>query len=225
MATKGDYGTIHCNPAARGSTSFGEFNTHLIALLSVYELGPSSRPLPEYNGPANWQTDAILRSLAALAHRAYAAEETLASIKAEDTYENAIKPDVQNRRSLSSCSDSSDYVVVGKSPPMLVSSDFTSTSAKYVSSDIGGLDDNESGVLSLDCEDTFDGLVGPLQAATPFKNEMSSLEELRLLKAQVSDIARVCNAVAKGDLGQMVTVPVQGVVMRELNEIVNTMVI
>ena len=54
---------------------------------------------------------------------------------------------------------------------------------------------------------------GPLAAAT-FGSGMSAVEELRLLKAQVQDVARVCNAVACGDLSQKITVPVQGVVSR-----------
>ncbi|KAG2087618.1 putative two-component system sensor kinase [Suillus discolor] len=39
---------------------------------------------------------------------------------------------------------------------------------------------------------------------------MSAVEELRLLKAQVQDIARVCNAVAKGDLSQKITIQIKG---------------
>lgn len=53
---------------------------------------------------------------------------------------------------------------------------------------------------------------------------LSAQEELRLLKAQVQDIARVCKAVAFGDLSQHITVPVQGHVMVELKDIINQMV-
>jgi len=63
-----------------------------------------------------------------------------------------------------------------------------------------------------------------LLAATAFENGMSAGEELRLLKAQVQDVARVCNAVARGDLSQKITVPVQGVVMVQLKDVINTMV-
>ena len=64
---------------------------------------------------------------------------------------------------------------------------------------------------------------GPLVAAA-FESGLSAVEELRLLKAQVQDVARVCNAVARGDLSQKITVPVQGVVMVQLKEVINTMV-
>jgi osomolarity two-component system sensor histidine kinase NIK1 len=64
---------------------------------------------------------------------------------------------------------------------------------------------------------------GPLAAAA-FESGMSAVEELRLLKAQVQDVARVCNAVARGDLSQKITVPVQGVVMVQLKDVINTMV-
>jgi hypothetical protein len=45
---------------------------------------------------------------------------------------------------------------------------------------------------------------------------MDALEELRLLKDQVRDVSRVCNAVATGDLTQKITVPVQGDLMVQL---------
>lgn len=64
---------------------------------------------------------------------------------------------------------------------------------------------------------------GPLVAAA-FESGLSAVEELKLLKAQVQDVARVCNAVARGDLSQKITVPVQGVVMVQLKDVINTMV-
>ncbi|KAJ7328691.1 hypothetical protein DFH08DRAFT_709343 [Mycena albidolilacea] len=53
---------------------------------------------------------------------------------------------------------------------------------------------------------------------------MDALEELRLLKDQVRDVSRVCNAVATGDLTQKITVPVQGDLMVQLKKVINTMV-
>lgn len=45
---------------------------------------------------------------------------------------------------------------------------------------------------------------------------VSAETELELLKAQVQDIARVCKAVALGDLTQKIIVPVKGQEMVEL---------
>lgn len=53
---------------------------------------------------------------------------------------------------------------------------------------------------------------------------MSAEKELELLKAQVQDIARVCKAVATGDLTQKIIVPVKGQTMTELKNIINAMV-
>ncbi len=53
---------------------------------------------------------------------------------------------------------------------------------------------------------------------------MSAVEELKLLKDQVQDVARVCNAVANGDLSQKITVDVRGEVMIKLKDAINTMV-
>jgi osomolarity two-component system sensor histidine kinase NIK1 len=66
--------------------------------------------------------------------------------------------------------------------------------------------------------------MGPLAAAA-FESGLSAVEELKLLKAQVQDVARVCNAVARGDLSQKITVVVQGVVMVQLKDVINTMVL
>ncbi|KIM76544.1 hypothetical protein PILCRDRAFT_98726 [Piloderma croceum F 1598] len=41
----------------------------------------------------------------------------------------------------------------------------------------------------------------------------------------VQDVARVCNAVARGDLSQKITVPVQGAVMVQLKDVINTIVV
>lgn len=59
------------------------------------------------------------------------------------------------------------------------------------------------------------------EGATPV---LTAEQELRLLKAQVLDIARVCKAVARGDLSQKIEVNVQGHDLIELKEIINGMV-
>ncbi|KAF8332381.1 histidine kinase [Cantharellus anzutake] len=63
-----------------------------------------------------------------------------------------------------------------------------------------------------------------LTGGTSNETGMSAVEELKLLKAQVQDVARVCRAVAAGDLSKKITVPVQGVVMVQLKDVINTMV-
>ena len=52
----------------------------------------------------------------------------------------------------------------------------------------------------------------------------SAEKELRQLKAQIKDFARVCKAVARGDLSQKVEVKVQGADLIELKEDINGMV-
>lgn len=54
--------------------------------------------------------------------------------------------------------------------------------------------------------------------------QLTAEEELKLLKAQVSDFARVCKAVARGDLSQTITINVQGHDLTELKAVVNGMV-
>ncbi|KAF9021710.1 HAMP TYPE histidine kinase [Hymenopellis radicata] len=64
---------------------------------------------------------------------------------------------------------------------------------------------------------------GPLDTAAR-ESGITAVDELRLLKVQVQDVARVCNAVANGDLSQKITVEVRSVVMVKLKDAINTMV-
>ena len=64
---------------------------------------------------------------------------------------------------------------------------------------------------------------GPLATAAK-EGDLSAMEELKLLKTQVQDVSRVCQAVARGDLSQKITLPVEGNVMIQLKEVINTMV-
>lgn len=64
---------------------------------------------------------------------------------------------------------------------------------------------------------------GPLMSAA-FESGIDAVSELMLLKEQVQDVARVCTAVANGDLSQKIEVTVQGAVMVQLKRAINTMV-
>ncbi|KAI0067399.1 hypothetical protein BV25DRAFT_1819727 [Artomyces pyxidatus] len=64
-----------------------------------------------------------------------------------------------------------------------------------------------------------------LPTAAPSENGMSATEELGLLKAQISDVARVCNAVKRGDFSQKISVPVEDEAMVQLKDTVNSMVV
>jgi len=327
-------------------SSFSDpFLAHLVLVLSIYELGPFPTPVPRYDGPSTWQTDNILRALKTMARRMYTAEETLASIKASENWDNG--PDTKKRRSVgdtppvSNSSTTSSQGDLSPSSSTIPSASNGSTASGYSSttvrstsgtpiphsssppsqfppfnlaslaadfeqdvdmsensSDPGpssqpayfpdratspmtisldGLQhaiDRPNGSLragvhgssisapptshgdSVSCpvcgkavSDTitvskiyafsetsaFNNISsssgsplvvppgGPLATAA-FESGMSAVEELHLLKAQVQDVARVCNAVARGDLSQKITVPVQGVVMVQLKDVINGMV-
>lgn len=258
------------------------FLSHLIALLSAYELCPPSTPPPRYDGPIDWQTDTIIRSLGAVARRMYTAEETVASIKASECWQTN-GPETKKRRSSSTNTNSNLAPTVESTDVDMQDADSTngvasndrtpvnkshSARASSMSLSLDGLPAHVDAATLLrsisngnsasapptshlehmacpTCgkvitdtltmsriNSSFDGspngspLVvppGPLAAAA-FESGMSAVEELRLLKAQVQDVARVCNAVARGDLSQKITVPVQGVVMVQLKDVINTMV-
>ena len=55
------------------------FKGHLVVLLSIYENGPlSSAQIPCYEGPGDWQTEMILRSLDNMARRMWDMEKVSA---------------------------------------------------------------------------------------------------------------------------------------------------
>ena len=300
--------------APASSTGLHPFITHLVATLSIYEVGPPTAPVPVYNGPSDWYTDTILRSLAAMARRMYTAEEAWNAIKAQEK----CGPDTKKRRSvgdsppLSSASSSSlsDLASLTNTTPNTSvgppPSYFTpSSSLDSIPDSLGNLSGKEDAkegsedfeMLGHESEPTpsskalatasaharslspmripLDGVQNPLLdrattgtngahppaagqaaphgycsacgralseysqmamsspmiippngalAAAAFESGISAVEELRLLKAQVQDVARVCNAVACGDLSQKITVPVHGDVMVQLKEVINGMV-
>ncbi|KAK0548889.1 histidine kinase osmosensor [Tilletia horrida] len=96
----------------------------------------------------------------------------------------------------------------------------------------GSLSRDSGGIFEGGISEEFDedevsyahAALGAFERYSTDESGLSAQEELRLLKAQVQDIARVCKAVAFGDLSQHITVPVQGPVMVELKDIINQMV-
>lgn len=58
------------------------FLNHLTAAFSLYELSPPHATAPKYDGPRDWQTDAIERGLAKIIQRMYDAEDALANRRA-----------------------------------------------------------------------------------------------------------------------------------------------
>ncbi|KIJ97792.1 hypothetical protein K443DRAFT_681283 [Laccaria amethystina LaAM-08-1] len=275
------------------------FRSHLVALLSIYELGPfPGAPIPRYDGPADWQTEMILKSLGVVAKRMWDAEAAVVSIggiskgaklkrdgdadgdewmtvnkQAKDetistngdsttaNHHSADRTPPAESQNLSTAARANGMTIsldglpssidpskafsraygsmkaasiISHHPPSSSSSSAPPTShahcptcGKTVSDPLViPIYSSPSSSSSPDVHLGSSPLVipmGPLAAAA-FESGMSAVEELKLLKAQVQDVARVCNAVARGDLSQKITVPVQGVVMVQLKDVINTMV-
>ncbi|KAF8884643.1 hypothetical protein BD779DRAFT_1674025 [Infundibulicybe gibba] len=227
------------------------FHSHLVALLSIYELGPLSAPIPRYDGPSDLQTESILRSLASMAKRMYTAEESLATIEIVGTRKQrsvgATPPSAtgqftmppQGTETEDGAEEFSDSKPSRKPDPLPMadaphtsidpSGAFTPNSVNAHCptcgrSALSGLPPSSSAQWDKDAESSVSNASSPLVAPMGFDIEMSAAEELKLLRLQVQDVTRVCNAVAHGDLGQIVIVPVQGVVMVQFKDTVNTMV-
>ncbi|KAF4582712.1 hypothetical protein EYR40_002636 [Pleurotus pulmonarius] len=274
-------------PFSPPSSNIDPFRAHLIALLSLYEVGPATAPLPRYDGPSDWTTDTILNSLSNFAKRMYDAESNKSRGSSVNDSTPASSPEPETPGDLPRQQMGSHPLrssTPAHSTPMTISLEglrdndnpfasslhaspeyspkeeevFTKEPPTYVGSGLPVLSSSSApptivhdnikcptcsrivtdaimvskiaslSTLSFPASAPSSGSplvvpMGPLVHAA-FESGMSAVEELRLLKAQVQDVARVCNAVARGDLSQKITVPVQGVVMVQLKDVINGMV-
>jgi osomolarity two-component system, sensor histidine kinase NIK1 len=262
------------------------FLSHLITVLSIYELGLFPASFPTYDGPSNWQTESVLRSLSALTCRIHLAEDVppedlnIINAPSKDRVgeDRSGVSDTQAVSSLSQSSASSaSFSYPGNENPMsftkngtvgttlgvlpitdgmrgdgksdddrtmstshkstVVASQMTSFSAPSIS--------RADHIVCPTCGNTIIDTIAQINTPpnfavspsylplivppTPLSTEptepaLPTLEELRLLKSQLGDVARVCNAVARGDLSHKITVPVHGTVMVQLKDVINTMV-
>ncbi|PBL01519.1 hypothetical protein ARMGADRAFT_1007506 [Armillaria gallica] len=225
------------------------FRSHLIALLSAYALGPGSLSLPKYTGPSDWQTDSILRTLSDFAGRMNRAEKALWSLGTDSKQVSAIKattmaapstttstrapaaPTSINLDDLSSSDSAPSFfhknipvhaADVSSASPVAEFVYCPTCSTRFTDSDLVkrmssfGIKPSPNSPLIVTPS-------GPL-ATVAVESGLSAVEELKLLKDQVQDVARVCNAVANGDLSQKITVEVRGAVMVSLKDAINTMV-
>lgn len=241
------------------------FQAHLISLLSIYELGslPPCANLPHYDGPRDWQTETIFRSLSTIAKRMWAAEEALAAGTTTTMIngkfsEDMVYGDDFDRITMekdkfkaegddfpSNETPSSDLTL--NMPTWTVSAHSTTDSAHFSSTtkynqlgpdirafsthtytqNINPSRQNFTSNTTSNANNVIETsplLVSQALAGTVIESPMAAAEELKLLKSQLGDIARVCNAVARGNLSHKITVPVHGVVMVQLKDVVNTMV-
>ncbi|KAJ7279447.1 hypothetical protein C8J57DRAFT_1712509 [Mycena rebaudengoi] len=193
------------------------FRDHLVALLSLHDAPPST-PIPRYAGPRDWQTDSILRAIDALMRR-------------------GDKPSTQNNTSSKNNTTKNNHThhrngtlpsLAGGMPPPPTApyTNDSSLSSPLHSHTCPACGHRPLIPLSDDRYAESPGVVpaGGALASAASQGGMDALEELRLLKDQVRDVSRVCNAVATGDLTQKITVPVQGDLMVQLKKVINTMV-
>ncbi|KAF9008664.1 hypothetical protein BDZ89DRAFT_1095245 [Hymenopellis radicata] len=172
-----------------------DFLSHLVALLSVYTVGQPTTPIPRYVGASTWQSDSILRSVSDLAKRMTTAEAALNWSPGSPTH-------------------SSKIPMSPKSPLATP----ISRAAAPASIDI------PREHICPQCGTRVVVASDGQLATAAVESGLSAVEELKLLKAQVEDVARVCNAVANGDLSVQITVEVHSVVMNKLKDAINTMV-
>ncbi|KAF5309701.1 hypothetical protein D9611_014713 [Ephemerocybe angulata] len=231
------------------------FNSHLIALLSIYELGPypgATVPVPRYNGPSSWETEEILRSLGSIAKRMWVAEErvrtkTAKSEKIEENekrlgYSTSTVDSTSTTPLAGGTQDAQTPLAPAGSPLMTLSFDGLDSSFAAAAPAPVAAPPAETAIVRdlptccqacghiiahsmlLDPSPSSSSTSSTDPLSTSESSPLSATEELKLLKAQVQDVARVCNAVARGDLSQKITVPVQDVVMVQLKDVINGMV-
>ncbi|KAJ6510922.1 hypothetical protein C8R45DRAFT_965573 [Mycena sanguinolenta] len=220
------------------------FKDHLLAVLSLHDAPRgAAAPVPRYSGPRDWQTDAILRKVEALMRRAPGSSMKAANLNSSTgksvglslsnghqtkEKERPGTPDSESsyNTALEDEADDDDSNSVTTPEPNHRIDDYADFASFTNGS--GPLTCPACGHRPLKPVDYAEspGVVptGGALANAATQGGMDALEELRLLKDQVRDVSRVCNAVATGDLTQKITVPVQGDLMVQLKTVINTMV-
>lgn len=189
------------------------FEAHVLSLLSSFERQPSlAYAAPSTSIPKTEAQEAIEAALFALAQRAIPADHSVlpqpdGHVADGAVLNNAYKtpPPIDVTQQHGSvacphCGTSVQYPVTSLATP----------STSFASLDISSSPRHVPNVNWINAHVNETG--------------MSAEKELELLKAQVQDIARVCKAVATGDLTQKIIVPVKGQAMTELKDIINSMV-
>ena len=209
------------------SSADSSFLSHLVAVLSIYELAPlpssssppsatKSPPVPRWDGERTWETDAILHSLSVIGDRLGFSQPQQSSVCVEEIVEDKTEPpDLQNGH------QHHPTKLPLPSQRMPTQPSHICYHCGYPLSGYAVSGDDPTNPPSSPLGVVPPG--GPLAMAA-MESGMSAVEELRLLKASVQDVARVCNAVARGDLSQKITVKVQGIVMVQLKDVINGMV-
>ena len=173
------------------------FFSHLTALLSIYHdtrhPSASGTPLaappnlPQYDGPTDPQIEQIQHSLETVVRRMHAAEHALDSIRAQERADSQTQVPTSQRIEL----DTED---IGDRPaPSLDASDL-----KYTTPSPG---DTVRILPPKPCSDRdADDTVTASDVTTVLAHDTTTDRELANLKHQVKDVARVCEALARGDL-------------------------
>ncbi|WWD17869.1 hypothetical protein CI109_102313 [Kwoniella shandongensis] len=221
--------------APEGST---DFQAHVLSLLSLISEHPSpaypfplkgAEPnggLPTYSGEKSSAEEAIERAIVALGQRVWTAERTKPPQGPTDLLTPEWTPPINDPTPVCpTCTRPiSQTVPISQqlySHPLSQSLSTPPAQFRQMASSSG-----HSPHSILTTSSGASVLTGGPGAASWSVGDsgMSAEKELELLKAQVQDIARVCKAVATGDLTQKIIVPVEGQAMTELKNIINAMV-
>lgn len=232
---------------------FRKYLLALLSFYELYPQGQDT-PIPRYHGPSDWETDAILRSLSKLAERLPRAEDPApsppkaapppppppssledgkgASIAAPTTSKTRDNPLASldfswpdfSQRNVNSFGVPINLAETASAPATAFAEHIdcptcgTRVTDPSIANKVASLDAQVSphslSIISGSSRSDKGGHDGGLNAQ----------DELKLLKDQVQDVARVCNAVANGDLSQKITVEVRSIVMVKLKDAINTMV-
>ncbi len=166
--------------------------------------GTVSLPLPQFNSElSDERTKAIEANLSRLAERLWKAEDHLEVVARS---QEIVRTPGAEENPLDQVHKDGRNLFFGKPFPYPLSH-AQPQSSNYPLSYPLGMGVNGPVLLGGQVSRTDD----PIASFERYNDEsgLSAQEELRLLKAQVQDIARVCKAVAFGDLTQHITVPVQ----------------
>ncbi|KLO20390.1 hypothetical protein SCHPADRAFT_4586 [Schizopora paradoxa] len=172
-----------------------------------------------YTGPTDWRTDAISRSLETIRQRCVADSDPVKvspssvpfsedEVELDDEWVIVSKNEVAEMETMLSPSNANSLPIIDDSrsqqtpaslpPPESIRAD------------------------AVRCSENIPLVMPPF--FSPFPPTPDTVQELRLLKAQVSDFVRVCNAVSRGDFTQKLYGWADSTVMEQFRVTVNGMV-
>lgn len=198
------------------------FLQYLVTVLAVYEQQPKTAPIARYDGPTDGYTADITRLLEGLVQRMYTAEDALRNLQVSQTETRETRHSATSADTLPS-RPSSASLATSKTQIPFYNSQSSPAHIQFAGGSDSITDNNIPQAPSHQAALSSSLPIDP-NPITPTTSDpdTSATDELSNLKAQVQGISNVCDALARGDLSQKITVTVQDAALVQVKDAINS---